>query len=70
MMYRRVFTITSLLVIILGRVELHRHRTMLNFNVEESWLTTAEFAKYLQLALNRSRCVNVYIHGEFTINLK
>ena len=68
-MHWRIINIISLLIITCGIIELNSHHTELNVNLKKSWLTTAEFAKYLQLSLNVSRCTNVYISGEFTINL-
>ena len=68
-MYWSVIIITSILIITCGGIELHTDHTKLNINVEKSWLTTAEFTKYLSLSLNVSRCTNVFLNGEFRINL-
>ena len=68
-MYWRVNIITSLFILTCGVIELRSDHTKLNFNVKKSWLATAEFAKYLQLSLNISKCTNVHINGEFTIHL-
>ena len=65
----RVIIMTSILIITCGVRELHTHHTKLNINVTKSWLTTAEFANALLLSLNTSKCTNVYINGEFIINL-
>ena len=69
MMHSRILIITSILIITFGVIEVRTDHTKLNVNVKESWLTTAEFANALSLSLYASRCTNVFIIGEFTINL-